>query len=98
MVKHTNHSLAVACWVVLAAVGTCTLTVYNQQALGSTDPSLLDIQYSIANFGFVPYLSPDAAMGRQSLLACCTHLTSPVNALLIQMHTTTTVSLHLPRE
>lgn len=34
-----------------------TLSVYNLQALGENEPELLDIPYSVANFGFVPYCS-----------------------------------------
>lgn len=34
---------------------TSTFAVYNLQALGEDNPSLLNISYSIANFGFVPY-------------------------------------------
>jgi hypothetical protein len=50
--------------IVLVAVAAGTLSVYNLQALGQEAPALLDIQYSIANFGFVPYYPPHADTAR----------------------------------
>jgi hypothetical protein len=50
----TQRMMAVLCCLLLAGVTHCTLAVYNQQALGDNNPQLLDIKYSIANFGFVP--------------------------------------------
>ena len=43
--------------LLLGLLGTSnsTLGVYNWQALESTDETLLDISYSIANYGFAPY-------------------------------------------
>lgn len=42
--------------LVLAVVSLAgaTLSVYNLQALGESNAELLDIPYSIANFGFAP--------------------------------------------
>ena len=40
--------------LVLTTLGSAALSVYNLQALGETDQSLLNISYSIANYGFVP--------------------------------------------
>lgn len=51
--------------IVLVAVAAGTLSVYNLQALGQEAPALLDIQYSIANFGFVPYRQSHADTARQ---------------------------------
>ncbi len=34
-----------------------TLSVYNLNELGDSNPRLLNISYSIANFGFAPYLN-----------------------------------------
>jgi hypothetical protein len=41
--------------MVLLSIADCSLSVYNLQALGEDQPALLNISYSIANFGFVPY-------------------------------------------
>ncbi len=38
----------------LITLGSCNLSVYNLQALGENDPELLNIAYSVANFGFAP--------------------------------------------
>lgn len=46
--------LAGTCCIMLMVLSNATLSVYNQQALGDTNPAFLNIQYSIANFGFVP--------------------------------------------
>lgn len=47
--------LIVVSLITLFAMGKATLSVYNLQALGEDDSHLLNISYSIANFGFVPY-------------------------------------------
>ena len=36
------------------SLASATLSVYNLQALGESNAELLDIPYSIANFGFAP--------------------------------------------
>ena len=41
---------------VITLLTSATLSVYNREALDSQDDSLLDIKYSIANYGFAPYL------------------------------------------
>jgi len=41
-------------FLTLIALISSTLSVYNLQALHSSDQSLLNITYSIANYGFVP--------------------------------------------
>jgi hypothetical protein len=43
------------CLFLLIATAGCSFGVYNLQALGEKSPALLNISYSIANFGFVPY-------------------------------------------
>lgn len=41
--------------MVLVALGHSNLSVYNLQALGESNAQLLNIPFSIANFGFAPY-------------------------------------------
>jgi hypothetical protein len=44
------------CSLLLAiSLCSCSFGVYNLQALGESNSGLLAINYSIANFGFVPY-------------------------------------------
>jgi hypothetical protein len=65
----SNRGLAAAASLVLVALvatASCTLSVYNLQALGESNEALLDIKYSIANFGFVPWVLIDAGTARQS--------------------------------
>lgn len=50
-----NQVLAIIILALLAHLPRAILTVYNLQALDSNDQSLLDISYSIANYGFAPY-------------------------------------------
>ena len=38
------------------SLGHCKLGVYNWQSLEGADTTDLDISYSIANYGFAPYL------------------------------------------
>lgn len=38
----------------MCSLAGATLSVYNLQALGESNEELLDIPYSIANFGFAP--------------------------------------------
>jgi len=40
---------------ILATQASATLSVYNLEALGEKDENLLNIPYSIANYGFAPY-------------------------------------------
>lgn len=64
----SRSSLALILPLLLTLAG-CSLSVYNLQALGSkNDPALLNISYSIANFGFAPYLPSYLDTERQLLL------------------------------
>ncbi len=59
--------LALVVLVLLISTGEATLSVYNWQALGGTDSSLLNISYSIANYGFAPYAFKDLDLEKPSL-------------------------------
>lgn len=48
----------------LVPLPSAILTVYNLQALDNNDQSLLDISYSIANYGFAPYRSQHTALAK----------------------------------
>jgi hypothetical protein len=48
----------------LLTLGQATLAVYNMQALGEDVPQLLNISYSIANFGFAPYFHQTHRYGK----------------------------------
>ena len=50
----------------LLALASATLSVYNLQALGENDQALLNISYSIANYGFAPYPRPHPASAKPS--------------------------------
>lgn len=65
MTRFTQTQL-VALLLALLPLAHATLSVYNLQALGENNPALLDIPYSIANFGFVPYAPPHPATARPS--------------------------------
>lgn len=52
-----GRGIDIGSMVLLLAVvwlGGASLSVYNLQALGESNTELLDIPYSIANFGFAP--------------------------------------------
>lgn len=51
----------------LIKLSSSSLSLYNPETLGETDnAALLDIKYSIANYGFAPYTFSDADSERPS--------------------------------
>ena len=52
-----NHQIGLIILIVLVGITNATLSVYNLQGLEQNDQSLLNIKYSIANYGFAPYKS-----------------------------------------
>lgn len=63
-----THSYLALILVILITLTSCNLSVYNLQALGENDPNLLNISYSIANFGFAPYSQTYLDLEKLSLL------------------------------
>jgi hypothetical protein len=53
--KVSLSPLVLSAFLLLLQTGGCSFAVYNLQALDEKNPELLNISYSIANFGFVPY-------------------------------------------
>ncbi len=53
-------------FLTLLSIATATLSVYNLQALGENDQTLLNISYSIANYGFAPYNTQNSDLAKQS--------------------------------
>lgn len=52
--KMRANPILFLCLILTASLVTSNLSVYNLQALEETDTTLLDIPYSIANYGFAP--------------------------------------------
>ena len=56
MIRKGQSSIAILfCLLMTGSLVSSMLSVYNLQALEETDTALLDIPYSIANYGFAPY-------------------------------------------
>jgi len=78
--KHLGIQILVA--LTLAVLGNATLAVYNMQALGENVPELLNISYSIANFGFAPYSTQQFRYGK-TIIARLMHSPDFSNECLI---------------
>lgn len=93
-----THLTRVIFVLAVISLASATLSVYNLQALGESDLELLDIPYSIANFGFAPYLQLHLDLARPSSLDSCIPPTSPLNAWSTPTSTATTVIPNSYRE
>jgi hypothetical protein len=52
--KYQIRGLTILSILLLVGLSGASLSVYNWQTLEQADPALLDIPFSIANYGFAP--------------------------------------------